>query len=77
MGEDSALLESGLKNRRAETLLLLLTSFLTGRPGTTCALSRHLNEETESRRNTRLFKSVGNKPLAEMKASPQKAGLTP
>lgn len=62
-------MKSGLKNKRAETFLLLLISFLAGRPGIN-ALSRHLNEEAQSRRNTRLFKSVVNKPLAEIKAGP-------
>lgn len=44
---------------------------LTGTPGTSCALSWHLNEETQSRRHARLLKSVVNDTSAEMKAGPQ------
>lgn len=74
--ENSSLLKSVSKNKRAETFLLLLASLLlTGRPGTSCALSCHLNEETQSRRTTRLLKSVVNPTSAQMKAKPQKLQL--
>lgn len=45
---------------------------LTGRLRTFCALSWYLMEETQSRRNTGLLKSVVNPTSVEMKARPQK-----
>lgn len=48
---------------------------LTGRLRTSCALSWYLNEETQSRRNTGLLKSLVNPTSAEMKSRPQKLQL--